>query len=313
MRILVMGTGGLGGYFGGLLQRAGEEVIFVARGAHLRALQSTGLRVKSPDGDFALPVHATDRGGEAGPVDLVLFAVKTYDVETAAEALRPAVGPETAILCLQNGVETEDRLGAMYGRGHVLGGVTYVSAVIEAPGVIAHTGPTGDIVFGEMDGRSTPRARAIETMLAGAGVETEMTGEILRRLWEKFVFICANAGMTATTRVSVGEVLAHAESHTMYRGLMEETAAVGVAKDIPLDGVVGRQMAVAEQLVRGRGFDTRSSLYNDLAAGRRMELDALCGAVVRMGRERGVPTPLNFAVVAVLRPHERKAAAAHAG
>jgi 2-dehydropantoate 2-reductase len=313
MRILVMGTGGLGGYFGGLLQRAGEEVIFVARGGHLRALQSTGLRVTSPDGDFALPVHATDRGGEAGPVDLVLFAVKNYDFATAAEAIRPAVGPDTAILCVQNGVETEDRLAAMYSRGHVLGGVTYVSAVIEAPGVISHTGPTGDIVFGEMDGRLTPRVRAIEKMLARTGVSTEATGEILRRLWEKFVFICAGAGMTASTRVSVGEVLAHAESRAMYRGLMEEAAAVGVAKGIPLDGVVERQIAVAEQLVKGGGYDTRSSLYNDLAAGRRMELDALCGAVVRMGREHGVPTPLNFAVVAVLRPHERRAAAAYAG
>src|SRR6202022_229601 len=138
MRILVMGTGGLGGYFGGLLQRAGEDVVFVARGAHLRALQESGLKVTSPDGDFALPVRAADRAADA-PVDLVLFAVKTYDFATAAEAIRPAVGPETAILCLQNGVETEDRLGEMYGHEHILGGVTYVSAVIEAPGVIAHT------------------------------------------------------------------------------------------------------------------------------------------------------------------------------
>jgi len=311
MRILVMGTGGLGGYFGGLLQRAGEEVIFVARGPHLRALQSGGLRVTSPDGDFALPVRATDRAAEAVPVDLVLFAVKTYDFASAAQAIRPAVGPDTAILCLQNGVETEDRLGEMYGHEHVLGGVTYVSAVIESPGVIAHTGSTGDIIFGEMDGRSTPRVRTIEKMLARAGVAAEATAEIRRRLWEKFVFICANAGMTATTRVPVGEVLSHVESRAMYRGLMEEAAAVGAIKGIPLDNVVERQMAVAERLVKGSGFDTRSSLYNDLAAGRRMELDALCGAVVRMGREYGVPTPLNFAVVAVLRPHERKAAATH--
>ncbi len=310
-----MGTGGLGGYFGGLLQRAGEKVTFVARGgsAHLRALQSGGLQIKSPDGDFALPVRAAGNAGEAGPVDLVLFAVKTYDFATAAEAIRPAVGPDTAILCLQNGVETEDRLGEMYGHERILGGVTYVSAVIEAPGVISHTGPTGDIIFGEMDGRTTPRIRAIEAVLARAGVRTDASGEIRRRLWEKFVFICGNAGMTASTRAPVGEVLAHAESRAMYRGLMEEAAAVGTAKGIPLEGVVDRQMGVAERLVQGSGFHTRSSLYNDLAAGRRMELDALCGAVVRMGRECGVPTPLNFSVVAVLRPHERKAAAAHAG
>jgi 2-dehydropantoate 2-reductase len=313
MRILVMGTGGLGGYFGGVLQRAGEDVIFVARGAHLGALQSRGLRVNSPDGDFVLPVRATDHAGEVGSVDLVLFAVKTYDFATAAAMIRPAVGTETAILCLQNGVDTEDRLGEMYGQALVLGGVTYVSAVIEGPGVISHTGPTGDIVFGEMDGRSTPRVRTIEAMLARTGVRAEATSEIRRRLWEKFVFICASAGMTASTRMPVGEVLSHAESRAMYRGLMEEVAAVGMAKGIPLAGVVDRQMAVAERLVQGSGFHTRSSLSNDLAGGRRMELDALCGAVVRMGRECGVPTPLNFAVVAVLRPHEQKAAAAYAG
>jgi len=315
MRVLIMGSGGLGGYFGGLLQRAGEDVTFVARGGstHLRALQSAGLQIKSPDGDFALSVQATDRPGEAGPVDLVLFCVKTYDLANAAAEIRPAVAAETAILCLQNGVDAEDRLAAMYARERILGGVTYVSAVIEAPGIIRHTGPSGDIVFGEMDGRLTPRVRALEAVLVRAGVAAEASTEIRRRLWEKFVFICANAGMTATTRLPVGEVLAHDESRAMYRGLMEEAAAVGAAKGIQLDGVVGRQMAIAEQLVRGSGFHTRSSLYNDLAAGRRMELDALCGAVVRMGRECDVPTPLNAAVVAILRPYEQRAASAHRG
>ena len=313
MRILVMGTGGLGGYFGGVLQRAGEEVTFVARGAHLEALQSRGLRVTSPDGDFALPVQATAQPEEVAPTDLIVFAVKTYDVASAAEAIRPAVRPDTAILCLQNGVETEDRLGAIFGPPHILGGVTYVSAGIEAPGVISHTGPTGDIVLGEMDGQMTPRVRTIEAILRRAGVHAVATHEIVGRLWEKFVFICATAGMTASTRLPVGEVLSHPESRAMYRGLMEEAAAVGMARGMRLDGVVDRQMKVAQLLVEGTGFHTRSSLYNDLAAGRRMELDALCGAVVRMGRECGVATPLNFAVVAVLRPHERRAAAAHAG
>src|SRR5579864_214687 len=313
MKLLIMGTGGLGGYFGGLLRRAGEDVTFVARGAHLEALRSRGLRVISPDGDFALRVQAAGRADGAGPVDLIVFAVKTYDVEEAAEVIRPAVGPETAILCLQNGVETEDRLGAIYGPRRILGGVTYVSAAVEAPGVIRHTGPTGDIVFGEMDGSMTPRVRTIEGTLRRAGVGADGTTEIVRRLWEKFVFICANAGMTASARVPVGEVLRHPESRTMYRGLMEEAAAVGAARGIPLSGVVDRQIRIAEELVAGKGFHTFSSLHNDLAGGRRMELDALCGAVVRMGRECGVATPLNFAVVAVLRPHERSGAAAHAG
>jgi len=309
MRILVMGTGGLGGYFGGLLARAGEDVTFVARGAHLLALSEHGLRVHGVHGDFALPVRAVPRPADAGPVDMVLFCVKTYDVESAGEAIRPAVGPETAVLCLQNGVETEDRLISMLGRAPVLGGVTYVAAAIEAPGVIRHIGLSGEIICGEMDGSITPRVQAINAVLSGAGIKSRVTGEIVRTMWEKFVFICAAGGMTALTRVTLGEVWDHEESREMFRGLMEETAAVGRARGTRLEGVVERQMAFVGDLVRGTGYHTRASLYNDLASGKRMELDALCGAVVRMGRESGVPTPLSFAVVAALRPHERRAAA----
>jgi 2-dehydropantoate 2-reductase len=313
MRMLVMGTGGLGGYFGGLLARAGEDVTFVARGAHLDALRSSGLAVRSEDGDFALPVRATHRCADAGPVDLVLFTVKAYDLETAGEALRPALGSETAILCLQNGVEAEGRLGSMLGDRRILGGVTYVSAGIEAPGVIRHTGATGDIIFGEMDGRITPRVRAIEAMLRRAGVETEVTDHIVRALWEKFVFISAMGGMTAATRLPMGEIFEHPDSRQMFHDLMEEAAAVGRARGVQLDGVVDRHMKFVEDRVRGSDYGMRASLYHDLAAGRRIELDALCGAVVRLGREAGVPTPLSFAVVALLRPYERRAAAAHAG
>lgn len=312
MRILVMGTGGLGGYFGGLLARAGEDVTFVARGAHLAAIRERGLSVRSPDGDFALPVRATGRPEDAGPVDLVLFTVKAYDVEPAGTAIRPAVGPETAVLCLQNGVETEDRLGAILGPRAVLGGVTYVSAAIEAPGVIRHTGLTGDVVLGEMDGQMTPRVRTIADALRRAGAKVNATKEIVRALWEKFVFICAMGGMTALTRVGMGEVFQHPESRTMFRRLMEEAVAVGRARGVPLDGVLDRHMRFVEDRIRAE-YDMRASLYYDLAAGRRMELDALCGAVVRMGRDAGVPTPFSFAVVAALRPHERKAAAAARG
>jgi 2-dehydropantoate 2-reductase len=313
MRILVMGTGGLGGYFGGLLQRAGEEVVFVARGAHLRALQGDGLRVRSPDGDFSLPVRATDRPDGAGPVDLVLFTVKMYDLDEAGTAIRPAVGPQTAVLCLQNGVEAESRLGSLVGAERILGGVTYVSAVIEAPGVIRHTGLPGDITFGEMAGGITPRVRRIEASLRRAGVTTTVTEDIARALWEKFVFISAMAGMTAVTRAPMGEIFEHAESRAMFRGLMEEAVAVGRARGLALEEAVDRHVAYVEERVRGSEYDMRASLYHDLAAGRRIELDALSGAVVRLGREAGVPTPLSSAIVAALRPYERRAAAAHAG
>lgn len=313
MRILVMGTGGLGGYFGGLLQRAGEAVVFVARGTHLRALQADGLLIKSPDGDFSLRVEATDRPDTVGPVDLVLFTVKTYDLEGAGTLVRPAVGPETSILCLQNGVDAEARLGSMLGLSHVLGGVTYVSGVIEAPGVIRHTGETGDITFGEMDGRITPRVTAIDASLRRAGVATTPTEDITRALWEKFVFISAMAGMTGLTRAPMGEIFEHAEPRQMFRALMEEAVAVARSRGIRLEGVIDRHMAFVEERVRTSEYDMRASLYHDLAAGRRIELDALSGAVVRLGREAGVPTPLSFAVVAALRPYERRAAAAYAG
>ncbi len=312
MRILVMGTGGLGGYFGGLLQRAGEDVAFVARGSHLRALQANGLTIKSPDGDFSLPVRATDRPDEIGPVDLVLFAVKTYDLDVAGQAVRPAVGSETAVLCLQNGVEAEARLGSILGPSHILGGVTYVSAVIEAPGVIRHTGLTGDIAFGEMDGSITTRVRTIDACLRRAGVTTTATEDITRPLWEKFVFISAMAGMTAVTRAPMGEIFEHAESRQFFRGLMEEAVAVGRSRGIRLEGVVDRHMAFVDERVASDEYDMRASLYHDLAAGRRIELDALSGAVVRLGREAGVPTPSSVAIVAALRPYERHAAAAYA-
>jgi 2-dehydropantoate 2-reductase len=313
MRILVMGSGGLGGYFGGLLQRAGEDVVFVARGAHLRALQADGLRVRSPDGDFSLSVRATDSPGTVGPVDLVLFTVKTYDLDAAGAAVQPAVGPQTAVLCLQNGVEAGARLGSILGQRPILGGVTYVSAVIEAPGAIRHTGQTGDITFGEMDGRSTPRVGAIDASLRRAGVVTTVSEDITRALWEKFVFISAMAGMTGATRASMGEIFEQAESRQMFRSLMEEAVAVGRSRGVGLEGAVDRHLAYVEERIRSDEYDMRASLYHDLAAGHRIELDALSGAVVRLGREAGVPTPLSAAIVALLRPYERRAAAAHAG
>ena len=259
-----------------------------------------------------LPVRAADRPDAAGPVDLVLFTVKAYDVEPAGAAIRPAVGPETAVLCLQNGVDTEARLAAVLGPRAVLGGVTYVSAAIEAPGVIRHTGLRGDVVMGEMDGQMTARVRVISSTLRRAGAQVNVTKDIVRVLWEKFVFICAMGGMTALTRLGMGEVFAYPESRAMFRGLMEEAAAVGRARGIALAGVVDRHMRFMEDRI-GAEPEMRASLHHDLAAGRRMELDALCGAVVRMGRDAGVPTPLSVAVVAALRPHERKAAAAARG
>jgi 2-dehydropantoate 2-reductase len=228
--------------------------------------------------------------------------VKTHDVGSAGEAIRPAVGPETAVLCLQNGVETEDHLGTMLGGEHVLGGAVYASGFVERPGVIRHTG-LQRIIFGEMDGRMTARVQAIAAVFKRAGIKAEPTPTIVTALWEKFVGTCGASGTTATARVPMGRVWAQPETRQMLRGLMAEAAAVGTARGVSLSGVVDRHMAFFEQAVAGPWAQTYASLYYDLQAGRRLEVDALAGAVVRMGRDANVPTPLNFAVLAVLAPH----------
>lgn len=303
MRILVVGAGALGGYFGGLLARAGEDVTFLTRGEHLRALRSQGLRVRSEDSDFALPVRAIEQAEDAGRVDVIIMAVKTYDIESAGEAVRPAVGPETAVLCLQNGVETEDQLATILGREHILGGAVRLAAFLERPGVTRHTGGLQRIILGEMNGAVTPRAEAIAAAFQRAGIEAEPTPTIMTALWEKFAVVCGVSGTTATARVPMGRVWAQPETREMLGGLMTEVAAVGAARGICLPDIVDRLMANFERLVAGPWAQTYASLYTDLQAGRRLEIDSLAGAVVRLGREASVPTPLNFAVLAILAPH----------
>jgi len=312
MRILVMGAGAIGGYVGGLLARAGEAVTLVARGRHLAALASRGLEVRTVEGAFHLAVPSVANPAEAGTVDLVLFTVKTYDADEAGPAIAPVVGPATSVLCLENGVDIEERLGAFVGPEAILGGVTYVSSEVIAPGVIHQTGTPGEILFGEMDGRITSRAEAIAHALRRAGLRTEVRPDILRAKWEKFVFIIAMSGMSATSRAPMGAIMTYPESRAMCRGLMEEAVAVGSARGIDLDGMLEQQWALLVERVRAEP-GMRASLYQDLAAGKRMELDALAGAVVRMGRAAGVPTPLNFAVLAALLPHQPAAASTPGG
>lgn len=301
MRIAVIGSGGIGGYYGGLLREAGHEVTFVARGAHLAALRLTGLRIESALRDpVTLRVRATDDPEEAGPADLVLFAVKSYDTASAAALLPPLLHEATAVLTLQNGVENVGALVAAVGREHVLGGLCYVFSTIAAPGVIRHSGGPRRVVFGELDGSLTPRAERIRDAFAATGVPVELSREIAVAMWEKFVFIVAEGGMTALTRLPIGEILSVPETRAMLRDAAEEAAAVGRARGVALPAGQGeRVIRTAEALEP----DVRSSLYADLASGRRMELEALQGAVVRMGRERGVPTPLCRAIYAALLPY----------
>ena len=297
-----MGAGGIGGYFGARLARAGESVAFIARGEHLRAIQARGLAVKSVGGDFAVTAPAIDdpRGlpDLVGPVDLVLFCVKSYDTETAAEAIAPIVGPGTAVLTLQNGVDNEETLARRFGVDRVLGGVVYGFAVIEAPGVIRHT-QGGRIVFGELDGRSNPRAAEFLEAGRRAGFPIERAGDVRAALWQKYLMIAALSGMTALTRRPIGEIRACPESRAMYRMILEELAALARAEGVTLPGdAVERSLAAAD----GLKPDSYSSLYHDLVQGRRFELEALQGHAVRLGARHGIPTPALFAVYAALRP-----------
>jgi 2-dehydropantoate 2-reductase len=307
MRVAVMGSGGIGGYYGGKLAAAGEDVTFVARGAHLAAIQRDGLQVKSVAGDFHIRPKATDAPATIGAVDLVLFCVKGYDTEAAAEAARPLVGPETTVLCLQNGVDNEDKLARILGKTCVLGGVVHILSTISAPGVISQTAGPRTLKCGEMNGRPSPRVGRIVEAFTRAGVGADASANILVDLWEKYVFICAHGGVTALGRLGIGDILACPETATFYRAVMNEIAAVGRAKGVALPpDTVERAIAFVRKLQP----EMRSSLAHDLERGNRLEVEALMGVVVRYGAEVGVPTPLNAAIYACLLPHHLKALAA---
>ena len=301
LRIAVMGAGGTGGYFGGILARAGADVTFIARGNHLAAMRERGLTIRSRlAGEFTVPVQATDDPGQVPPVDLVLFCVKAYDTSAAAAVIRPLIGAETLVLPLQNGVDTVERLAAVVGSEHVVGGVAMITSTIEAPGVIAQTAGMGKILLGEVAGGTSVRTARLQEALGNAGIPAEIHSDIRVAMWEKFIFICGFSGITALTRLPIGAILASHASSTLLRGVMEEAAAVARATGIavPGDGVE-RGMALAARFEPWAG----GSLYHDLAAGHRLELEALNGTVVRLGRDCSTPTPWNFAVYAALLPY----------
>ena len=300
MRIVVMGTGGTGGFFGAKLARAGEDVTFVARGVHLEAIRAEGLTVRSAlEGEWTVRAPAVDRLDGQSPADLVLFCVKSFDTEAAAAAIRPVVGPGTGVLSIQNGVDNEDKLAAALGPRHVLGGVAQVFATIAGPGLISHA-LLGRIQFGEMDGRESDRARAFLAACQRASIPAEIRADIVSALWEKYVFLAATAGMTALTRCPVGLIRQVPEARQMYRLLMEEMLRLARAQAVNLaDGLVDAYMGMLDSL----GATASSSLHFDLTHGKRLELEALHGHAVRLGQRHGIPTPTLFAVYAALKPH----------
>jgi 2-dehydropantoate 2-reductase len=300
MRIAVMGSGGVGGYWGGLLTQAREEVTFIARGAHLEALRTQGLTIQSRvTGDFTHAVAATDDPSTIGPVDLVLFCVKSYDLDAAAAQLAPLIGPRTMVLPLQNGIDSAERLAKIVGPTAVLGGVAYVAATRVAPGVIVHRG-MNKIVFGEPNGGTSSRLEQIRDVFSRTVVTADVHPDIRVALWEKFVALAATGGVMAMTRLPMGPIRDCPETSAFFRGAMEEAAAVGRALGIPLpDNCVDQHWA----LVSGLDPSVRGSMSQDLLAGHRLELEALNGTVVRLGRQVGISTPLNFAVYAALKPY----------
>lgn len=301
IKIAVMGAGGVGGYFGGRLARAGTEVAFIARGAHLQAMRERGLKVRAHDGDFEVePARACERPSEVGPVDLVLFCVKMWDVERAAAAVRPLVGEGTGVITLQNGVEAVDLVARSVGREHVLGGAAYVSAAMAEPGVIVQSGSIARIVFGELDGSPTPRARDFVEAGRAAGFDVELSDDVERDQWTKFVFICALSGVSTLTRHHLDRILHDPETRELFVACLRETAAVGRARGVRLPAeVVERALAYSAAVAS----QVRSSMLHDLEHRNRLELEWLNGAVARLGAEAGVPTPVSQFIYAALKLH----------
>jgi len=300
MRIVVMGSGGTGGYFGAKLARAGEDVTFVARGAHLESIRAQGLRVRSAvEGEWAVKAPAVATLDGQPPADMVLFCVKSFDTESAAMVVTPVIGPDTGVLSIQNGVDNEDKLGGILGARHVLGGMAQVFTTIDGPGVIRHV-QLGRIVFGEMDGRDTERARAFLAACQRAEIPAEISGHVARTLWEKYVFLTAHAGMTALTRCPAGVLRRLPETRLMYRRLLEEMVELARASGVVLaDGFVEQSC----KLLDGMAENFYSSLHFDLTHGKRLELEALHGHAVRLGERHGIPVPTLFAVYAALLPY----------
>jgi len=299
MRIAVYGTGGVGGYFGGRLAQAGVDVHFIARGAQLQALRQRGLTVRSVHGDFRVQAAATDDPADIGRCDFVLFCVKTFDTDAAAARLGPLVGPRTAVVSLQNGIENEEKLAQSVGDGHVMGGAAFIFAHSSEPGVIVHYGGPASITFGELDGRASSRAERLLACCEQAGVAADLSASIKTVLWGKLAFICAQAGMTATVRLPIEDIRGVDAAWTAFHHLFAEACAVAEADGNPVPQADQQRALTLAQTIEPGSF---SSLHDDLVAGRRMELEALHGFIVRRAAQHGLPVPMSQAVYAILKP-----------
>lgn len=302
MKIAVMGSGGVGGFFGGRLAHAGCDVTFIARGAHLAAMRERGLTIESAaHGDMHLPaVKATDDARTISAADLVIIAVKLWGMHAAIEAVKPIVGPGTAVLSLQNGVVKDDILKREFGEKAVMGGVGYVATHISKPGVIHQTGALQRLIIGEYDGRRTPRVEALLEALLKSGVQAEISDDIRRTLWEKYVFLVGLSGTTATMRMPIGPIRAHPRTRAFLFDVLKEAVVVGRALGVTLpENYAEDRLAFADSVAA----DMTSSLHHDLERGNPLEVEWLAGGVVELGRSVGMATPCNRAVWDILALH----------
>ena len=302
MRIAAMAAGAVGGYFGARLAAAGHDVFFIARGANLAAIKANGLKLESKHGDLHLPkVNVTDNPKDVGPVDVVLFAVKLWDTEAAAELTKPLVNDATRVITLQNGVDSVERLAPILGAEQAVGGVTYIATVIDSPGVIKHTSAFAKMSFGRPDKKPDAVLDAFVAAGKAAKIDLDLSADITRERWQKFIFLTAMSGSTATFRSSIGPIAADPELRDFFRQLMEEAYAVGRAKGVALDhAFIDERMA---QITGSIEPGMKASMAHDLERGNRLELDWLSGKVAALGRELGVATPASDTVYKVLKLH----------
>ena len=299
MRIAIMGAGGVGGCLGGLLGKAGNDVWLIVRGEHLEAIRANGLKLVRPDTEFVVQVNATDNPAEVGPVDLVLFTVKTYQNRHVITTLKPLMGHETSVITLQNGVESHEQLGAVLGPSNILPGAYWASSHILSPGVIGEDVPA-QISFGEIDDTDSLRSPDIRKVFRDAGIKTEISLDPLQVLWEKFIVLSALAGITSAAQTRPKELLKYPDARAMFCNAMEESLAVGLAKGINLpDNLVQDSLKYVDNLP-----DFQNSMHGDYEAGRATELEALSGAVIRLGKQIGVKTPVHEFLYSVLLPHK---------
>jgi 2-dehydropantoate 2-reductase len=300
MRIAAIGAGGVGGYFGARLQQGGHDVAFLARGRHLAALKKDGLTLDSPHGSANLKVRVFERPEEIGPVDVVMFAVKLWDTESAAESIRPLLAAGGVVIPFQNGVESIERLRNFFPAESVMGGSAYIASRIAGPGVIEHIGQMARLQFGPVLPSQRPAAQRFLSACKEARINAEIADDITRANWEKFVFLVALSSATASSRAPLGVVRADPDLRWLFEQAMRETWSVGRARGVNLaDDFVETRMKFADTLPA----EMKASMLHDLEAGGKLEAPWLCGAVARMAREAGIDAPVNRAVFAALKPH----------